>query len=386
MTTRLTAPDRIHGATSVYLDATRILAATVVFLVHANESATTGGIRVFWRASPFANDAVMVFFVLSGLVIAYVADRREHALRDYAVSRLARLYSVVLPALLLTIAADLIGSRLDPSPYAAAPRFPGMHPLVVLFDGIAFTGQLWFDQTQIWSNVPFWSLGYEAWYYVLFGIAFYIEGARKWVLLVIAAAIVGPKVLLLLPVWLMGVWTYHFIQRSTVSEAIGWLLLISSIALFTLYREFNMELRLRDLLVRLLGRPAVYEELTWSKWFLGSYLVGALVSLNFIGFAAVRERMAAVTEAIGPTVRRLAGFSFVTYLCHYPLLLLFAALYARFHGSVPRWWRAWIVLLPTIAALALLGRITEQQKGRYRWAFSTLLGITLGNWRPRTTP
>ena len=53
------------------------------------------------------HSAVVIFFVLSGYVITYVASERETTLRDYALSRCARIYAVAVPTLLLTIVLDL---------------------------------------------------------------------------------------------------------------------------------------------------------------------------------------------------------------------------------------------------------------------------------------
>ena len=49
-------------------------------------------------AIDMGNDAVMVFFVLSGFVIAYTVDRGETRASDYALARLVRMYSLALPA------------------------------------------------------------------------------------------------------------------------------------------------------------------------------------------------------------------------------------------------------------------------------------------------
>jgi peptidoglycan/LPS O-acetylase OafA/YrhL len=47
--------------------------------------------------------AVMVFFVLSGCVIAYTTFQRHPGdVQKYIIARLSRLYSVVIPALILT--------------------------------------------------------------------------------------------------------------------------------------------------------------------------------------------------------------------------------------------------------------------------------------------
>ena len=106
-----------HG-TSLYLDLIRFFAAAMVFVTHASYERFTGGWMREIGLGSFGNDAVVVFFVLSGLVIAYVCHAREKTLRDYALSRAARIYSVVIPCLLLTVILDFAGSRINYAPYA----------------------------------------------------------------------------------------------------------------------------------------------------------------------------------------------------------------------------------------------------------------------------
>src|ERR1700680_3766033 len=103
-------------STSIYLDLVRFLAATTVFVAHANFDRFTGGLPFLSRLGmDIANDAVIVFFVLSGLVIAYVANTKENTLREFFLSRFARLWSVVVPALFLTVILDYVGSRIEHS-------------------------------------------------------------------------------------------------------------------------------------------------------------------------------------------------------------------------------------------------------------------------------
>src|SRR5438270_9524015 len=101
---------------SLHLDLMRGAAALAVFVSHFGLHRISGGL--FWQAQPYGHDAVILFFVLSGYVIAWVAERREPDLRAYAVNRLSRLYSVVVPAILLTVIADAIGQRVGPAVYA----------------------------------------------------------------------------------------------------------------------------------------------------------------------------------------------------------------------------------------------------------------------------
>ena len=79
---------------SLHLDLMRFLAAALVLMHHA--------LQPPFSADPVplpGRSAVIVFFVISGFVIAYVTDTRESRWREYAVSRSARIYSVVVPAL-----------------------------------------------------------------------------------------------------------------------------------------------------------------------------------------------------------------------------------------------------------------------------------------------
>jgi peptidoglycan/LPS O-acetylase OafA/YrhL len=53
------------------------------------------------------------FFAMSGYVIAYVADNKEKTIQLYTISRISRLYIVVIPALLLTAILDGAGLYFD---------------------------------------------------------------------------------------------------------------------------------------------------------------------------------------------------------------------------------------------------------------------------------
>ena len=98
---------------SVYLDLVRVIACLIVFGHHMSLNfgcyePTGNGCKARGWLIPFhaGHSAVVIFFVLSGYVITYVASERETTLRDYALSRCARIYSVAVPALLLTIVLD----------------------------------------------------------------------------------------------------------------------------------------------------------------------------------------------------------------------------------------------------------------------------------------
>ena len=127
--------------TSIYLDGVRFLAAAVVFVGHVSGQRFTGGF--LWPVGRYMDAAVMVFFVLSGFVIAYAVSARERTLEEYFVNRAARIYSVALPALLVTFLLDAVGRSVRPGLYSAAWGYQTGHPWLQFFSGLTSTNQLW---------------------------------------------------------------------------------------------------------------------------------------------------------------------------------------------------------------------------------------------------
>src|SRR5271157_507292 len=190
-------------AFSLYLDALRFGAAFTVFVSHWAAARYSGG--ELWRVMPYGRTAVLVFFVLSGFVIAWVSSTRERTFGEYALSRAARLYSVILPAFVVTAALDGIGVAIDPGLYEAEIRLSLAQSFLGYALSAVFLGESWRLTMLPGSDIPFWSLNYEVWYYVLFAAATFLQGRRRTVALIGAALLAGPKVLLLFPIWLAGV-------------------------------------------------------------------------------------------------------------------------------------------------------------------------------------
>lgn len=348
----------MHRNLSIYLDLIRFLAALLVFAVHANYQRFTGGLPGGNHFRDLGNDAVMVFFVLSGFVIAYTASQRETTLHEYAAGRLARLYSVAVPAIILTMVADAAGSVLDPSLYTG--RWDEYDdPWGRLLASLSFTNELWFSYTRPFSNGPFWSLGYEAWYYALFGAAWFLRGPVRGLSVAGICLLVGPKILLLLPVWWLGVWAW---RRATVAPpglGASAVLCVGSLAVYLAFRLADGPDRLLQLSRAWLGAQTLYDQLSWSRHFLSSQVIGACVAAHFLGAVGLARRLPACPALIERPVRYAAGFTFALYLLHYPLLQFFAAL-----TSAAGWQaqQAMVVAGGALAVVWLLGPGIERQK------------------------
>jgi peptidoglycan/LPS O-acetylase OafA/YrhL len=174
------------------LDLVRGVSALLVMLGHLRaflfldrgESGASGLVaNGFYFVTGLGHQAVMVFFVLSGYFVGgSVMDgfqRRRFSWTGYGIARLSRLWTVLLPALLLTLALDTLGAQLSPTAYLGgfgAPFMSGPQPDAAAAHGWwVLVGNLFFVQTVsvpvYGTNGPLWSLANEFWYYVLFPLA-----------------------------------------------------------------------------------------------------------------------------------------------------------------------------------------------------------------------
>ena len=361
-------------ATSIYLDLLRFLSALTVFLAHASYQRFTGNPPFLSLFTPLGHDAVVVFFVLSGYVISYSASCKDDRLSTFIIRRFARLYSVVVPALLITIVADYIGLFAFPPLYQGW-WFQDSYPIIRVLSTLSFTNELWFVSIRPFSNGPFWSIGYEFWFYVAFALAFYFRGLKRLVLLALFTLIVGPKILLLLPVWLMGTLAYRVNTFVKLSSATGWFLITSSLVFYLLYRLSGGHELLNTITLQSFGEQG-FHQLFWSRSFLSSYILGLLVVANFIGFKAISHQVESLLYYFQKPIKYCASFTFTLYLLHYPLLQLFTALS---YNNELGYGHPLFVLTATMVSIVLMAEISEKKKHHYVQLFNTIY-TTLVNW------
>ena len=347
---------------SLYLDAVRFLAAFVVLLHHAKYLYNPG-----YFIFSFGQEAVVIFFVLSGYVIAYVADKKEHTLREYSISRLSRVYSVALPAIVLTGLFDYFGYTLNAAVYPPGAQAWDSIPLRVTAS-LLFLNQTWFVSIQPFSNVPYWSLCYEVWYYIGFALLTYVGGRRGWLAFLGIAVLVGPKIILLMPVWWAGVFLYRSQALRHVSERLGWLLLLISIAGLAGYVEGGVAAYGKGFLPPLVG-PEFAREFASSQRFVADYALAACIAINFVGVRAICARRQEVSGIVEFPIRALAASTFTLYLLHKPLIFFYAAILDLQEVSVLDYVIALFLILVTTL---LIARYTEQKKHIWKKWISNL--------------
>jgi peptidoglycan/LPS O-acetylase OafA/YrhL len=366
--------------TSLYLDIVRFAAALTVFIEHLKEH-TKNGFAAFWGAHPFwyshwfpfSQTAVTVFFVLSGYVIAHVLATRESMPADYAASRLARLYSVALPALLLTALCNFLITLKYPMAFQALESLGTTRVALSYLGTAVFVNGSWLWPDIELPNTPFWTLSLEAFYYLGIAILVFARGRGRILSILVLILIAGPTMALLAPTWLLGYLAYHVSRRwpAGARSAIPlWLVSLPLIPLCSFiefhFREHLTFLRTPDQAIGAL---------------LAAYAAAICFAVNVLAFNAFSDRAKPFLVPIEAVIRWLGSMTFALYLFHQPLLSLFTVYHVPDRSSV-----AQLILLVggTFLVVATLGYFCESTKGAYKrclltaWSFITSRAATLG--------
>ena len=361
-------PGAIAPGLSLYLELLRLLAATEVVLFHINGFPLLGGHRAVWNA--FGHEAVVVFFVLSGFVIAFAAQTRETTPKAYAISRLTRIYSVALPCLLATLLFDRIGLALMPQLYGGL--ITDGSALVRLVLGGLFLNESWTVSAQMFSNTPYWSIAYEFWYYMIFAGLFYFRGWQRVAVTALACLIAGYKILLLFPIWALGWGVYRWSQLRQVSPALGLLLFVQPALVLYLDDSLSWTRHGGEWLARVIGQDNWRVGLSWSRYILTDTLLGFSMALHFIGAQALSPWLERALRPVAAPVKWLTARSFTLYLLHQPAMLLAGAVLIALGVPLLGSWAAFGATWGIVLAFA---QVTELQKHRLKPGVSWLLNL-----------
>jgi peptidoglycan/LPS O-acetylase OafA/YrhL len=355
---------QLDKGTSWYLDLIRGLAAIGVVISHAGHTFFSCGLS--WTPS-VGHQMVVLFFVLSGFVMSHAVSKVGNDWRAYVAARFSRISSVAYPALVLTVICDCFGRMADPELYALVARSDHYGWRIVL--NAFFIGQSGPFSANPGSNTPFWSLAYEVWYYVLLGVwTFVTPFKRRVVWLLFAALIAGPKILLLLPVWLAGVFAHRCsgLFRLPMSLAcpgycISLLLLIGL--------SFGNLKPWGDL-----GDWVSNDPWFFSTGYLGDYQLGGVAALHFVAADQLFTRIGDqwIVHPARVCVRYVADRSFSLYAYHMPLLYL-ASVCIPYRKDVSA--DVLLVLAGVLLMVGVLHHFTERRRSDWRKPISFLMQI-----------
>lgn len=310
----------------VHLDCLRGLAALLVVVEHLRAFLFVPFVQLkapgiltkgFYFVTGLGHQAVMIFFVLSGFLVGgsviTALQKGKWSWREYLLRRMSRLWVVLIPALLLTLLWDKLGSTIAPVGYHGVFRelyHSGPSPSVPADWSLGtFLGNTFFLQTILVScygtNGPLWSLANEFWYYLLFplGLSIFISG--KWsgrlislILIALIASFLPKSIIMGGVIWLLGAAVFYLIQINMVRGLTShplWLILS---------------------LILLIGSLVASRSKSLGQW--SDLLIGIGCAVLVAGLA-VRASSNHFYEMLSAGVSEI---SYTLYLVHFPVLAL----------------------------------------------------------------
>jgi peptidoglycan/LPS O-acetylase OafA/YrhL len=389
---------RSAGAgTSDFLNASRWVAAFLVLIGHvrhlvlvdlADVRPASLATKALYLVTGLGHEAVVVFFVVSGYLVGGVTLQRWLAagvdLRAYALSRISRIHTVLLPALLLGAGLDLAGLSFFNE--SGLYTHPELYRTILLVDPVeqqltawAFIGCLLSLQgivaPVLGSNGPLWSLAYEWWYYILFALlaaGLLPRTTHRFACLALALVLFMAlpfKVTLWGSLWLIGLLANRWVTSGRALPAAIFCVPAFLVAILLSRLSHNQT-------------NAILAEPMWIEY---ARDLGLALCYATCLAGAARWRRGLVGARIH---RALADFSYSTYLIHFPVMLFLVAVCFQFNGTGIRMQPSAgaIAFLCAIAALAwLLCFLVSMLTERHTAAFRRALDSAWGSRRMRAT-
>ncbi len=349
---------------SVYLDFVRFSAASAVVVTHLIQY---GLIPVAWLGfvPDLGREAVIVFFVLSGYLIAYISAEKYPSIESYFVSRATRLYSVALPILLLAFCVDTIGMAFFDGSYSHPYQYEKFYFYIPFH--LLFLGEIWTIAERPFSADPYWSLSFEAWYYVWFATLFYLSGWRRIIFFCVVAAIIGYQHWLLFPIWLSGVCLYYLKDRwrPTVLVARFGMIATILIVMFLEYSGFDV----------ILWRAGVE---TWPfpqlpQGSTDQYFLDYVICVcAFVHLFCARHAELTVSAFLAKPISALAAYTFTLYLVHTIVMQFWQN---NFDYDRENIWNLFALCLLIVAVTYVLGALTEKRRHLFKPPIAKLINI-----------
>lgn len=282
------------------LELLRFFSALLVLIDHLCSSDLFGSVLHFIKPG-FGHVGVVVFFVLSGFIIAWRHRVCKETPSEFIANRISRLYSVLIPTLIITILLDITGQQFSSAQYSVAVDNRPLERFGIHFFMLQ---EYWSLSVRYFSNAPLWTLSFEAIYYLCYWLIFY---AKRPFIAAIAMLIAGPKIILLSPLWILGV-----------------ILLFKWDLACSCWRKYRLQL----LITMVISLAVCYATRSPVNTLLGIYLGGASLFFSdyFLGatiaivFMMVGSSNVRVGGKMTGLLRFLAGFSFELYALHMPIM------------------------------------------------------------------
>ncbi len=368
---------------SIFFDLMRGLASQMVVVGHAlnvflpayfMEQAASGRLEARGGLFYAQNLGVLLFFYISGFLITASAQRKVSSglgFLDFAADRVARIFTPLIPMLLLVFALDhaVFANAAATSRYSDinasigdlllnATMLAGNPALATVAER---TGLTWLSSASFGSADQLWTVIVEWWIYIVFGFGFFVVAARQrsslagWVLC-------GALLAIALPL-MIGT------ALNTPGLIIAW---VAGMLVRLLRPPLERIPRFALLGFAIIALAGAAVRLSITEQDLYDPLTAALLAVTFFGTLLAIDSFSAVANrpSLMRVVQFMSNISYSLYLVHFSLLIWSVHLFPELVGHP-----SGVVLLFAVCNLAawlfFLG--FERHYPRVRVQLQTLL-------------
>ena len=167
--------------------------------------------------------------------------------------------------------------------------------------------------------------------------------------------VIGPKVVVIFPLWIMGWACFHFCKREYLKPVIGLAISGSAIIGYVAAKLLTG------------NRGALWEGFSISPARLGDYgyhyVLGTLILAHIAGFHAAAAMIGKPFLQFSRPIKWIAGATFTLYLFHFPILAFLRAIDPWPPAS---WASRGLIFIGTLIAIFGLAELTERRKDGWR--------------------
>lgn len=191
------------------------------------------------------------------------------------------------------------------------------------------------------TNSPFWTLSFEATYYIIAGLLVFCRWRVSLPLTIALCFFAGRTITFLFPVWAMGFVLYHFRDRMVLSTSRAVALFVISTACLAIAPRLFDWLNLQNL-----GLYFPWGRNQGNRDIFHDYFVGCAFSLHLLSIQNLLSADGAVGKTAQELSRRIGDLTFPLYCLHMPVICFFASLspFERSTGA-----NFWFIFVPVIS-------------------------------------
>ena len=337
----------ISEDSSIFLDFVRFIAVQLVVIGHIfwfidakfNES---NAVIKYPKVLFLANLGVILFFILSGMLISNSVfskmKSKDYNFKVYFIDRFARIYSGLIPALIIIFILNLIHIAINNSHYL---RFFGslsqlnisnlvgnlfMLQQTYPFDLINYYIKLLGLSPLNLSIQPFgdafqlWTLGIEWWIYLCFGwlilgLKKYSPFNPKFFLPLLFFSLLPIKFLVFLGNNLVEIWGLGMLATLVLYSGAN-ITISTALPKKVIYEEASLILAFLALL------RLIHLIKTGTDLYTGDLILPILIALSFIFVILLlnENKQPTVNKNISKTIKTAAGYSYTLYLIHFSVI------------------------------------------------------------------